>query len=62
MGAETYPPDGWAQVVTRTGFARPVPEATDIGVDTRRGRVAIALSTLDRVQLWEVAAPARERR
>jgi sugar lactone lactonase YvrE len=33
---------------------REVPEAADIGVDTRRNRVAIPLSTLGRVQLWSL--------
>lgn len=33
---------------------REVPEAADIGLDTRRNRVAIPLSSLDRVQLWSL--------
>ncbi len=35
---------------------RAVPEPADIGVDTRRHRLAIPLSTLGRVQLWDIAA------
>ena len=38
---------------------REVPEAADIGVDTRRNRVAVPLSTLDRVQLWSLEPEAR---
>lgn len=33
-----------------------VPEAADIGIDTRRNRLAIPLATLDRVQLWNLGA------
>lgn len=33
---------------------RQVPEPADIGVDTRRGRVAIPLAMLGRVQIWEL--------
>ena len=33
---------------------RQVPEPADIGIDTRRGRVAIPLSTLGAVQLWSL--------
>jgi hypothetical protein len=35
---------------------RGVPEAADIGIDTRRNRLAIPLATLDRVQLWSLGA------
>ena len=35
-------------------LVREVPEAADIGVDTRRRRLAIPLSTLDRVELWTI--------
>jgi sugar lactone lactonase YvrE len=35
---------------------REVPEAADIGIDTRRNRLAIPLATLDRVQLWSLGA------
>lgn len=35
---------------------REIPEAADIGVDTRRNRVAIPLSTLGQVQLWSLGA------
>jgi sugar lactone lactonase YvrE len=35
-------------------LVREVPEPADIGVDTRRGRLAIPLSTLGRVQLWSL--------
>jgi sugar lactone lactonase YvrE len=37
-------------------LVRGVPEAADIGVDTRRRRLAIPLATLDRVQLWSLPA------
>jgi sugar lactone lactonase YvrE len=33
-------------------LVREVPEAADIGIDTRRWRLAIPLATLGRVQLW----------
>ena len=33
---------------------RQVPEAADIGIDTRRGRVAVPLSTLGAVQVWSL--------
>jgi sugar lactone lactonase YvrE len=35
-------------------LVRQVPEAADIGIDTRRNRVAIPLSSLGRVQLWSL--------
>jgi sugar lactone lactonase YvrE len=40
-------------------IVREVPDAADIGVDTRRNRVAIPLSTLGRVQLWQLRDPTR---
>lgn len=33
---------------------RELPEAADIGLDTRRNRLAVPLSTLGRVQLWSL--------
>jgi hypothetical protein len=39
---------------------RDVPVAADIGVDTRRQRLAIPLSMLGRVQLWDIGGVARE--
>lgn len=36
---------------------RQVPEPADIGIDTRRHRVAIPLATLGQVQLWSLGAP-----
>jgi WD40 repeat protein len=41
------------QIVTQ------VPEPADIGVDTRRNRVAIPLSTLGRVQIWSLGTTGR---
>ena len=38
---------------------REVPEPADIGVDTRRNRVAIPLSTLGRVQIWSLGRIGR---
>ena len=38
---------------------REVPEAADIGIDTRRNRIAIPLSTLGRVQLWSLGGAER---
>jgi sugar lactone lactonase YvrE len=38
---------------------REVPEAADIGVDTKRNRLAIPLSTLGRVQLWSLDGVVR---
>ncbi|MDB4899012.1 MAG: hypothetical protein JWN53_820 [Gemmatimonadetes bacterium] len=35
---------------------RDVPEPADIGIDTRRHRLAIPLTTLGRVQLWDLGA------
>ena len=40
-------------------IVREVPDAADIGIDTRRQRVAIPLSTLGRVQLWQLRDPTR---
>jgi hypothetical protein len=37
---------------------RNLPQPADIGIDTRRNRVAIPISALDRVELWTL--PARE--
>lgn len=37
-------------------LVRQIPEPADIGIDTRRGRVAIPLSTLGQVQLWSLGA------
>ncbi|MFN2567344.1 MAG: SMP-30/gluconolactonase/LRE family protein [Gemmatimonadaceae bacterium] len=34
---------------------RPVPEPADIGVDTRRGQVAVPVSVMGRVEVWGVA-------
>jgi hypothetical protein len=34
---------------------RELPVAADIGLDTRRQRLAIPLSMLGRVQLWDVS-------
>lgn len=39
-------------------LVRAVPEPADIGVDTRRRRLAIPLSTLGRVQLWTLPPAA----
>jgi sugar lactone lactonase YvrE len=39
---------------------RNLPQPADIGLDTRRNRVAIPISALDRVEFW--ALPARESR
>ena len=38
-------------------IVREVPVAADIGIDTRRNRLAIPLSMLGRVQLWELPPP-----
>lgn len=43
-------------------LVREVPEPADIGVDTRRWRLAIPLSTLGRVQLWKLDAAVVGRR
>ena len=40
----------------KTQLVRRVPEAADIGIDTRRHRVAIPLSVLGQVQLWSIGA------
>jgi WD40 repeat protein len=40
-------------------IVRQVPEPADIGVDTRRNRVAIPLSTLGRVQIWDLGSTGR---
>jgi hypothetical protein len=42
-----------------TQVVREVPVPADIGLDTRRQRLAIPLSMLGRVQLWDVSALAR---
>jgi sugar lactone lactonase YvrE len=41
-------------------IVRDVPVAADIGIDTRRQRVAIPLSMLGRVQLWDISGLMRE--
>jgi sugar lactone lactonase YvrE len=41
---------------------REVPEAADIGIDTRRNRLAIPLATLDRVQIWSLGTIGRRQR
>ena len=41
-----------------TTLVREVPDPADIGIDTRRNRVAIPLSSLGQVQLWSLGAPA----
>ena len=43
-------------------IVREVPEAADIGIDTRRNRLAIPLSTLGRVQLWSLDGVVRPRK
>jgi hypothetical protein len=40
-------------------IVREVPVPADIGVDTRRMRLAIPMSMLGRVQLWDIGAIAR---
>jgi hypothetical protein len=40
-------------------LVREVPAPADIGVDTRRNRLAIPLSTLGRVQLWSLGPIGR---
>jgi sugar lactone lactonase YvrE len=40
-------------------LVRAVPEAADIGVDTKRNRLLIPLSSLGRVQLWELGPAGR---
>ena len=42
-------------------LVREVPEAADIGLDTRRNHLAIPLSTLGRVQLWDIGPELRRR-
>jgi sugar lactone lactonase YvrE len=39
---------------------RQVPEPADIGIDTRRNRLAIPLATLGRVQLWKLGSLGRK--
>jgi sugar lactone lactonase YvrE len=54
--------DSSIHVLERGGdrqLIRGVPEAADIGIDTRRNRLAIPLATLDRVQLWSLGALGR---
>jgi hypothetical protein len=36
----------------RLGSIHPIPEPADIGVDTRRNRVAIPVSIMGRVEIW----------
>jgi hypothetical protein len=36
---------------------RPIPEPADIGVDTRRGHVAIPVSVMGRVEVWSFGTP-----
>jgi SMP-30/Gluconolactonase/LRE-like region len=43
-------------------LVRQVPEPADIGLDTRRNRVAIPLSSLGRVQLWDLGEESDSRR
>lgn len=43
-------------------LVRQVPAPADIGLDTRRNRLAIPLSTLGRVQLWSLGPIGRGRR
>ena len=38
-----------------------VPEPADIGLDTRRNRLAIPLATLGQVQIWELGRLGRAR-
>ena len=42
---------------TERTVVRKVPEPADIGIDTRRNRVAIPLATLGQVQLWTLGSP-----
>ena len=44
---------------TDTKLVREVPEAADIGVDTRRNQLAIPLSVLGRVQIWSLGSIGR---
>ncbi|MDQ3996325.1 MAG: SMP-30/gluconolactonase/LRE family protein [Gemmatimonadota bacterium] len=41
----------------RLQVIRPVPEPADIGIDTRRNRVAVPVSVMGRVELWGLDAP-----
>lgn len=41
-------------------LVRQVPEPADIGIDTRRNRLAIPLATLGQVQLWDLGALGRK--
>lgn len=43
-------------------IVRQVPEPADIGIDTRRQRLAIPLSVLGRVQLWDISNLVTSRR
>jgi hypothetical protein len=40
----------------RTRIVRGVPEPADIGIDTRRGGIAIPLPMSNRVELWTIPA------
>ena len=40
----------------RTRIVRGVPEPADIGIDTRRGRIAIPLPMSNRVEIWTIPA------
>lgn len=37
-----------------TRIIRQLPEPADIGLDTRRGRVAVPMAVLGRVQVWDL--------
>ena len=39
-----------------TRIADQIPQPADIGIDTRRNRLAVPSSALDRVELWELSA------
>jgi sugar lactone lactonase YvrE len=42
-------------------LVREMPEAADIGIDTRRNQLAIPLSVLGRVQIWDLGPIGRKR-
>ena len=56
--------DSSLHLITRGGderqIVREIPEPADLGVDTRRRRVAIPLAVLGQVQLWSVGPAAAE--
>ena len=56
--------DSSVHQITRRGdrkqIVREIPEPADIGVDTRRQRVAIPLATLGQVQFWSVGKSGAE--